>query len=113
MSQEVILCNRGDEHEIIEEEKVIWIRDVLMAIGVPESIIEDEDGMVLKHYLDAHAIDVWQNLEDGSAVIQRDDKLIGEWKYPKLTLKQEARNKWYYEIRLNEWAVPFQMKERR
>lgn len=112
MSQ-AILCNRGDEHDIIEEERSIWIRDVLIAIGVDPEIIDDDDRMVLKHYLDAHAIDVWQNLEDGSATIHRDDKLIGEWKYPKLTLKKEARNKWYYEIKLNEWALPFQMKERR
>lgn len=112
MSQ-VILCNRGDEHEIIEEEKVIWIRDVLVAIGVPEDIVDDEDKMTLKHYLDAHMIDVWQNLEDGSATVHRDDKLIGEWKYPKLTLKQEGKGKWFYEIKLQEWALPFQMKERR
>ena len=112
MSQ-VILCNRGDEHDIIEEERSIWIRDVLIAIGVDPEIIDDDDRLILKHYLDAHEIDVWQNLEDGSATIHRKDKLIGEWKYPTLVLKKEARNKWYYEIKLNEWAVPFQMNPRR
>lgn len=111
MSQ-VILCDRGDEHVVIEEEKTSWIHDVLVALGVGTEIIEDEDGMVLKHYLDAHAIDVWQDLESGEVEIHRNDKLVAQWKYPALTLIKESRLKWHYEIKLDEWALPFQMKER-
>lgn len=116
---QLILCDRGDEHQVIEEEKAAWIRDVLIAIGVDEEIIDDEDRMGFKTYCDANGIDVEENLADGSVIISRTDmnsgqeKIIGEWKYPKLVMKKEAKNKYYYEIRLNEWALPFQMKERR
>lgn len=111
MAQEVILCNRGDEHEIIEEEKAFWIKDVLVAIGVDEEIV-NKGGMDLKFYLDSHEIDVWQNLENGGVEIHRKDKLIAEWKYPRLVLKKDGRN-YFYEIKLNEWALPFQMNERK
>lgn len=75
--------------------------------------------MIFKNYCDINGIDIDENLSDGSVTICRTDmssgheKIVGEWKYPKIILKKEGKNKCYYEIKLNEWALPFQMKERR
>lgn len=109
----VILCDRGDEYKVIEEEKEEWIRDVLIALGVDEKMFNtDIDETDFREYLDVREIEIWKNLTSGKVEIFRKDKLVAEWKSPKLVLIKDKPNKLYYEISLNEWALPFQMSGR-
>jgi hypothetical protein len=54
---------------------------------------------------------VWDKVS-GEVDILRKGKLVAQWKQPKLKLIKEAPGKYYYEIHLNEWALPFQMQSK-
>jgi hypothetical protein len=108
----VILCNRGDEREVIEEARTEWLHEVLVALGVDESVFGDDiDKNEAREYLMSRDLEVWTHV-DGSLNILRKDKVVAQWKAPKLTLRKEKSNEWYYEVKLEEWALPFQMSKR-
>ena len=112
MSDEVIvLADRGEEQKVIEEEKQEWLIRVLLALGVKEEALNELQGSDLIDYLSMASIEVWSNY-DGSIEVLRKDKVVAQWRVPELILIKSAP-KWYYEIHLNEWALPFQMQRRR
>ena len=107
----IILADRQDVQQIIDEEKEIWVYDVLVALGAAEDVlvsIKEED---MSQYLSLLEMEVW-NVVGGSVDVFRKGKIVAQWKAPKLTLIKEGKDKYYYEIQLNEWALPFQMKKR-
>lgn len=109
----VILCNRGDEYKVIAEEQQEWIHKVLVALGVDESILSnDYDDIKVREHLDVRSIEVWKDITNNTVDILRNEKVVAQWKQPKLTLVKEGKNDWYYEIQLNEWALPFQMQRK-
>lgn len=109
-----ILCSRGDELETIKEEKVEWVFKVLKALGLDEEILrhnlDEKDD--IERYLQVNEIEIVDNLDNGELDIFRKRKLVGQWKQPRLILHKEKSNNWYYEIKLNEWALPFQTSRR-
>jgi len=116
MSETIILADRGDQNRVIAEEKREWLVNVLLALGVREEALELGSHELVK-YLSMAGIEVWSNC-DGSLDIYRFDgednkKIVAQWKVPDLILIKDTPRKWYYEIHLNEWALPFQMKNRR
>jgi hypothetical protein len=116
MSETIVLSDRGDERKIIEEEKQEWLVKVLLALGVNEGAL-DLEANELVQYLSMAGIEVWSNY-DGSLDIFRFDgddnkKMVAQWKVPDLVLIKDTPKKWYYEIHINEWALPFQMEKRR
>lgn len=116
MSETIILADRGDQNKVIEEEKQEWLISVLLALGVRKEAL-DLDSHELVEYLSMAGIEVWNN-HDGSLDVFRFDgednkKIVAQWKVPDLVLIKDTPRKWYYEIHLNEWALPFQMKNRR
>ena len=107
----VVLCNRGDERKVIEDLRQDWVQDVLVAIGVPEQIFEDKmDNNDARDLLISMEIEVWKK-HDGTIDILRQSKLVAQWKKPKITMIKEDKE-FYYEIKTNEWALPFQMSQR-
>ena len=104
-----ILADKGDEQKIIAEEKEEWLYQVLMGLGVAEELIVDLNNEDLISYLTTLEIEIFDKYDD-TIDIFRKDKIVAQWKKPKLTLVREGKNKYYYEIKLNEWALPFQMK---
>jgi hypothetical protein len=116
MSETIVLADRGDQNKIIEEEKQEWLTKVLVALGVREEAF-NLDKSELVEYLSMAGIEVWSN-HDGSLDIFRFDgkdgkKKVAQWKIPSLILIKDTPRKWYYEIHINEWALPFQMEKRR
>jgi len=113
MSQEtVILADRGDEQKVINEEKQEWLERVLIALGVKEEALSELDGMDLIEYLSMAEIEIWDKY-DGTIDILRKEKVVAQWKVPVLVLIKDTSKKWYYEIHVSEWALPFQMQRRR
>jgi hypothetical protein len=106
---EIILVNSEDVTDTIEEEKRNWALKVLKAFGANEKRLQEDD---VKEYLMSLKLELWNNLSDQTIDILRDGKLVAQWKVPKLIRKKE-NNGFYYEIHLNEWALPFQMNRRR
>lgn len=106
---EIILVNTEDLTKTIEEEKDLWVDKVVVALGANRDRLKDDD---VKDYLMSLRLEVWSNLSDGTVDILRDGKLVGQWKAPKL-IKRKEPNESYYEIHLNEWALPFQMQRRK
>lgn len=106
---EIILVNTEDLTDTVEEEKNSWVFKVLKAFGVNEERLKDDD---VKEYLMSLKLEVWDNLSERTVDIFRDGKLVAQWKNPKL-IKRKENNGYYYEIHLNEWAVPFQLNRRK
>lgn len=104
----ILLADRGDERKIVDLERQKWLHEVLIALGADATTIE-AGGMEAKDHLAAFELEVWESV-DNTVDIHRRGKLIAQWKLPKFILIKETADKWYYEIHLNEWALPFQAK---
>jgi len=107
----IILADRYDEQKIISEEKEIWVYNVLVALGADEDILSSIPKKDMAEYLTLLEMEVWDNV-DSTIDIYRKGKLVAQWKIPKLKLIREGKNKYYYEIQLDEWALPFQMQRK-
>jgi hypothetical protein len=107
---EIILVNTEDVTDTIKEEKYLWLVKVLVALGAREDLLNEDDR---RDHLRSIGLEVWSNVKDDSIDILRYNKLVAQWKTPKLIKVKEGENKYYYEIHLNEWALPFQIKSRR
>lgn len=104
----IILADRRDEQKVINEEKEIWVYDVLVALGADEDILAEIEKKDMSEYLSILELEVWDKI-NGEIDIFRKKKLVAQWKQPKLKLIKKALE-CYYEIHLNEWALPFQMR---
>lgn len=104
----IILCNRGEEYKIIYEEKEEWIYQVLLKLGIKEDILVDLDNENLISYLTSLDIEIFDNVDE-TIEIYKNFKLVAQWKIPRLVLRKENK-KLYYEIHLNEWALPLREK---
>lgn len=107
----IVLASRGEEQKIIAEEKEEWIYQVLVALGISEELLIESNNEQIVDYLNTQLIEIFDNLGSDSVEIRKNGKIIAEWKLPKLILKKDA-NEYYYEIYLNEWALPFQMSRK-
>jgi hypothetical protein len=104
-----VLCDREDANKVIEQMRIEWLHEVLPAFNVPKTIFdEDFGGNEARNMLIALDLEVWQN-SDGTVDIYRKKKLVAQWKQPTMTLIKDNKG-FYYEIKINEWALPFQMK---
>lgn len=108
----IILANRFEEQKVIEEERDLWVFNVLVAIGADEDILSESDLEDLKEYLRMLDIEVEKHLGNCNVDIFKDSKLIAQWKQPDLILKKDEDGTYYYEIRTNDWALPLQGNER-
>jgi hypothetical protein len=104
----VILVDRHDEQRVLEEEKQGWLRRVLVALGMTEDLLDSDD---LRSHLAVAELEVWHG-SDGSVDILRRNKLVAQWSSPKFVLVKDSSGKTYYELHLNEWALPFQMHKK-
>lgn len=126
-----ILVDIGDEEEVIAEERQDWLQRVLAALGADAELISD-NSMEAKEHLMMLGIDVWRGA-DGSIKVIRPDyatievpsedperqvdevdvsighKVIAEWNKPEIIRVRESPGKAHSQIKLNEWALPFQM----
>jgi len=107
----VVLADRRDEQKVIREEKEVWIYDVLVALGADEDILASVPERDMAEYLALLEIEVWHNA-DSTTDILRKGKLVAQWQRPNLILVKEGKNKYYYKIQINEWALPFQTQQR-
>jgi hypothetical protein len=107
----VILANKEDYQKVINEEKEEWIYQVLIGLGVNEELLINSTNEEIISHLTSLGIEILDFLDIENIKIMRENKIVAEWKYPKLILKKE-NSKLYYEIYINEWALPFQMKNR-
>lgn len=103
----IILANRGEETKIIEEEKEEWIYQVLVALGVGEDFLVENSNVSVIEYCKSIQIEIIKNLGEETVVIFKNGKTIAEWNKPNLFLKKD-KDGLFYEIHLNEWALPFQ-----
>lgn len=105
----IVLADRYDEQRVLEEEKRDWLNRVLVALGLSEDLLDSDN---LRDHLTALGLEVWHGIADGSVDMLRNGKLVAQWKHPKFVLIKELSGKYYYELHLNEWALPFQMRKK-
>ena len=108
----VILADIEDYQKIIAEEKEEWIYQVLVALGIPEELIVDSSNEEVLDYITANNIEIFDHVAEESVEILREGKVVAEWKAPKLVRKIDDKGTHYYEVSINEWALPFQMSRR-
>jgi len=126
-----VLTDIGDEEQVIAEERQDWLQRVLVALGADEGLIA-ENSMEAKEHLMMLGIDVWRYV-DGSIKVVRPNyttfevpsedperqvdeidvsvghKVIAEWNVPEIVRIKESPGKAHSQIKLREWALPFQM----
>jgi len=102
----IVLSDRGDEQNVIEEEKQEWLNEVLIALDVPVQAFE-LDIQDMRDYLISVEIEIWNN-HDGTMDVYKGESVVAQWKIPKLILIKETPKRWYYEIHLDSWARPLQ-----
>ena len=107
----IILADRGEEGKIIEEEREEWVYQVLVALGVEEDVLVENSNEVVLEYCKSIGIEVIKNLGEDTISIFKNRNLVAEWKVPNLIFKKEGKE-YFYEIHLNEWALPFQQIRR-
>jgi len=125
----VILCDIGDEAEIIAEERQNWLSRVLVAFGMDEDMAA-RDTFESKQSLMMLGLDVWRGSngtirifrpeyatfevpdeQEGSVRevdVERNQKVVAEWHPPEIVRIREALGKEHYRITLKEWALPLQ-----
>ena len=108
--QDIILTNKYSHDGDILEAKQIWVYEVLVALGAEENILAEEENDFVKQHLSTLGIEVWNKVDEVD--ILRNDKLVAQWKKPKLIVKTDKDGQ-YYEIHLKQWALPFQMNRRK
>ena len=100
----IILASRGDESDVINEEKTHWVNSTLISLGVDKKIIEDIeeiDRIDYMQYLQGLDFDVYDNY-DGTVDIHKGEKIVAKWNKPTFTLVKEDGNL-YYEIEIDVW----------
>lgn len=95
----IILSNRYDSVDIIQEEKERWVISVLIALGMTEDEL-CEDEYTSRDIMHHKGIEVIDNVE-GTIEIIKNKEVIGNWNAPILTLKLDENNEMYYEIELS------------
>lgn len=124
----VILCDRSDTNEIVEDERLQWIIEILIELGVDESIIENYDnienyryemenmGIEIDYNISSNAVNVYKKQwHDGASEEEsgwfepNEDHLIAQWNEPNY-VKRIKGSEVYYELHLNEWSI-FNMRE--
>lgn len=124
----IILCDISDANNVISEERDAWIIDVLMALEVPEEVIEagfdtgsNYDDYVA--YMNEIGVDVDTDASGSVCVYKKawidgtseemsgwlpptKNHMIAHWKPPKKIRRiSKDRKEVYYEIHLEEWSA--------
>ena len=111
----IILADRQDELNVVNEERQVWLQKVLVALGADAEVIKNNT-IDAKNHISSLGLDVllkpegeidiirFEHNEDGEEI----EDLVAQWKQPELILIKKENEK-YYEIHIKEWARPFQM----
>jgi hypothetical protein len=125
MAAKTILCNISDANETIEEARDEWIIEVLLALDVPEEIIElgfDDEGrddyiyemndlgITIELYSNGE-VDVYKKVWFEGATEEysgwtppKKQHIVAQWKTPEKVRRIEG-NEVYYELHLREWSI--------
>lgn len=106
-----IITERYNEKKVINEEKEKWIKKVLVALGADEDILNSLKKEDFIGYFSILEIEVWRNYDDTVNIIKK-GKLVAQWKIPNIKLIKK-NNKLYCEIKFNNWALPFQINNKK
>ena len=117
----VILCNLSDAKKVIDEERFLWITNILTLLNVPDEIIEASDINEYRYNMEEIGIEVELHSNGNVDVYKKqwhtgateynsgwlpptNEHLVAQWKEPSYIKKKEG-NSVYYEIHLNEWSI--------
>lgn len=124
MDNTIILADKQDEANIVEEERHEWLLKVLVALGANLDIIKNNT-LEAKNHISSIGLDVILKSdgeidiyryeydkalnEDGNVtMVEKGNYLVAQWLKPKYILRVDGNEK-FYEIHIKEWSLPFQM----
>ena len=95
--REIILADRYKAQETIKEERDNWVMRLLVALGMNnEEVVQDNADILFKY-----GLEVWDDLSNGDVEIKKDNVLVGKWYAPKLEARYDEKGTIYYEIHLD------------
>lgn len=97
----IILADRYNAQDVIQEEKRQWVTTLLIMLGVPEEEIYEESRDIINQF----GIQVWDHLDNGDVEILQNGMLVGKWYAPRLEPKYDENKIIYYEIHLDYDSV--------
>lgn len=125
MVAKTILCNISDANDTIEEVRDEWVIEVLLALDVPEDIVElgfddtgwndyvyemNDLGLTVELYSNGE-VDIYKKVwfqgaseEDSGWAPPKKQHLVAQWKIPE-KVRRIDKGEVYYELRLREWSV--------
>ncbi len=95
--RQIVLADQYNTVEVINEERDLWVINLLILLGVEPDDIFPENREALFHY----GIQVWDHLDNGDVEIIQNEVLVGKWYAPTVFAKTDENNKVYYEIHLD------------
>jgi hypothetical protein len=127
MTAKTILCNISDANDTIKEARDEWIIETLLALDVPEDVIElgfddsgrddyiyemNELGIAIELFSNGEVNVYKQVWHDGPAeelsgwIPPKKQHMVAQWKTPeKIRRIDKAKDDFYYEIHLREWSI--------
>lgn len=110
-----IFLDREDAYDIEEEERNVFIRGVLEAIGVPVDDIWPDVKLTLENKVELRNMLAKLNIEildigDREYELYHEDDLLAKWYKPRYVLKRDLgartlNKQLYYEMIIKTWSV--------
>jgi hypothetical protein len=115
MGQRSIFLDREDYKKIEEEERDIFIKGVLEAIGIPlkdvwpDISLTVEQKIKLRDLLNKLEVEIIDDADRGYK-IYHDNELLAEWFKPKFILREDKKartlsKRLFYEMVIKTWSV--------
>jgi hypothetical protein len=110
-----VYLDRGDEKTVEEEERNLFIKNILEQIGVPlkdiwpDILLNVEEKIKLRGLLGELEIEIIEDGDRGYEIYCQDTKLA-KWFKPKFIMRKDIKartlaKKLYYEMIVNTWSV--------
>lgn len=106
-----ILTDLTSHTATVEEQKKIWLYELLYFLGIDVEILNDIPGDAAVEYLIKSGIHIIDYPGIGALKVEyRKDhgsplEVVGEWAGPEYSVKMDEEGKLYYEISIECWSI--------
>ena len=104
MNQKIILADLVGYDSVLEEQRLSWLVDLLLFIGLDVDSLLDLEMNSIRKKLIENNIDIVFYQSMLACKVYYDGDLIGEWLGPSFILKKD-QDSYYYEITLEFWSI--------
>jgi hypothetical protein len=106
-----ILTDLTSHTATVEEQKKIWLYELLYFLGIDVEILDEIPGDVAVEYLIKNGVHITDYPSIGALKVEhrRDHssplEVVGEWAGPEYSVKMDEEGKLYYEVSIECWSI--------